>query len=77
MHIVTHAEASASTEAARLKECREYFEQGCLCLARGDIQKAGEVSDKAAIAHYESLCRCSRNYGEGQMRKPDEMGASS
>jgi len=52
-------------EAARLKWNRSYFENGCLCIATGDLKVAHpDIPDEAAVAAYEASCRCSRNYVE-------------
>jgi hypothetical protein len=45
------------------KHIREYFEQGCLCLIRGELQKVDScIDDSEANVFYERNCSCSRNY---------------
>lgn len=50
------------------KFLREYFEVGCLCILRGEVQKLGEeFSDEEAVEIYGKECKCSRHpeYGRG------------
>ena len=55
------------TEQERIRFTRQYFEDGCLCLLRGAIDKAGlEMSDRDAVRYYSSNCQCSRNYGQDE-----------
>lgn len=50
-------------EINRIKNVRKYFEEGCLCIHEGTIDKKDvSTSDLDAIHHYESNCKCSRNY---------------
>jgi hypothetical protein len=42
---------------------RKYFEDGCLCIKNGKIDKqAVSVADDDAANYYEASCKCSRNY---------------
>src|SRR5690554_5926266 len=51
------------TEKERVSVNRAYFEDGCLCIHDGLIQKlAQSVSDRWAVEYYELACRCTRNY---------------
>ncbi|MEI8659352.1 hypothetical protein [Vibrio sp. Hal054] len=50
-------------ERERIKQNREYFEGGCLCIRDGAIEKKGaEIADLDAVIYYELACKCSRNY---------------
>lgn len=54
---------AAKQEAERVKNVREYFEIGCLCIAQGTLEKlSGDTPDSEAAAFYERSCKCSRNY---------------
>jgi hypothetical protein len=49
--------------ACNEKHVREYFENGCVCLMWGELQKVDStVNDSEASAFYEQNCKCSRNY---------------
>ncbi|MDN2484019.1 hypothetical protein [Vibrio agarivorans] len=50
-------------EHERIAQNRKYFEDGCLCLQEGLIEKKGsDISNISAVIYYESACKCSRNY---------------
>lgn len=50
-------------ELKRLQWNRDYFEDGCSCILRGEIPKLpSEVANKFAISFYEDNCHCYRNY---------------
>jgi len=51
------------SNANTTKWIREYFEQGCLCIANGDMNKLPEETpDREAATYYQQHCACSRNY---------------
>jgi hypothetical protein len=42
---------------------RKYFEDGCLCIEHGSLEKqSNAVPDNEAATFYEANCKCSRNY---------------
>ncbi len=42
---------------------RKYFEDGCLCIAGGEVSLADQsLSNEDAALYYEEHCTCSRNY---------------
>jgi len=42
---------------------RKYFEDGCLCIEHGSLEKqANSIPDNEAASFYEANCKCSRNY---------------
>lgn len=43
------------------QDMRAYFEDGCICLPSGRIQKQNGGSDDDAIAYYMANCKCSRH----------------
>ena len=50
-------------EMKRLRLCRNYFEQGCICVLTGVIDTLGShETDEDAVRYYEGTCTCSRNY---------------
>lgn len=41
---------------------REYFEDGCLCILNGLIEKSpSDVPNNVAFHHYMENCKCSRH----------------
>lgn len=46
-------------------DCREYMEQGCLCLIQGRMQILPNESNKAAATRYLAQCTCSRHPEHG------------
>ncbi len=54
---------SESKNESPVKDGREYFENGCLCIEDGSLTKLDvSVPDAEALTHYENNCKCSRNY---------------
>ena len=50
-------------ELKRLQWNREYFENGCLCISKGELPKLPcQIANKFAVSFYENNCCCSRNY---------------
>lgn len=50
-------------EAKRLKDNRNYFEVGCLCIKDGDLKQLPKsMDDGDAVEFYENNCKCSCNY---------------
>lgn len=44
------------------KACREYWEEGCLCVLNGDIGVPANEPDDVACLFYVMWCGCSRHY---------------
>lgn len=61
-------ESVAQDECDRLRESREYFEEGCACIhTEKTLQPCpASMADSEAVAFYEQHCVCSRNYVEKQ-----------
>ncbi len=53
---------SLEKKASDMKNGRQYFEIGCLCLLNGEFDKCdAAMTDKNAVAFYMEKCKCSRH----------------
>lgn len=57
------AKSAEDKEKERYMFVRQYFEDGCLCIREGTIEKrTAEESSQSAAELYEKNCVCTRNY---------------